>query len=49
MADVKIKKSWIAIALVIIANVFIFSYFSKGLERFVTNQTIDELEHRNGL
>lgn len=49
MADVKIKKSWIAIALVIIANIFIFSYFSKGLEKFVANQTIEQIESRNGL
>ncbi|MDE2031117.1 MAG: hypothetical protein KGI58_02565 [Patescibacteria group bacterium] len=37
----KTKNYWIIIVLVIIANILIFSFFSKHLESLVTSYAID--------
>ena len=45
----KIKNYWIIVALVIIANIAIFTFFSKRLESVVVDYTLDGLEANSGL
>ena len=44
----KIKNYEIVIALIIVANILIFIFFSKGLEGFIVDYTV-EVQQTNGL
>lgn len=38
----KIKHYWVIVIIIIIANIWIFSFFSKKLESFVINQELEK-------
>jgi hypothetical protein len=47
MFKTKIKNYWFIIALIILANVAIFFFFSRRMESFVTTYTV-ELDSNHG-
>jgi len=44
----KFNKNWIFIAVFIVANIFVFKFFSNRLEKLVTVYTIDA-QTNNGM